>query len=93
MARASAQAHNPAVPGHIGGQDGSKSALDATLPRSDHGAALPCDLTPLVEPFRDRHRCAGAASCPGGGPSTRKIADPIAIMAGPRSPLGMFQVF
>jgi hypothetical protein len=33
-------AHQPAIAGHIGGQDGSKSAFDAALPRSGHGAAL-----------------------------------------------------
>jgi hypothetical protein len=32
--------HQPAVAGDIGGQYGSKSALDAVLPRSGHGGAL-----------------------------------------------------
>src|SRR5260370_31173797 len=32
-------AHQPAISGHIGGQDTCESAFDAALPRSGHGVA------------------------------------------------------
>jgi hypothetical protein len=48
-------------------------------------ATLPFDLTPSAERFRDGPRRKPFNL-------TRNIADPIAITAGPRSPLGMLQV-
>ena len=71
-------------------------AVSASASASRAGT-LPCDLTPSVGRFRDWH-CALVLKgrlLPRRKPLdlTRKIADSIAITAGPRSPLGTFQVF
>src|SRR5260370_27114723 len=44
-------AHQPAISGHIGGQDTCESAFDAALPRSGHGVASRRYSTPPMAIF------------------------------------------